>query len=76
MKNNSWTLTAKVQTEGEKTEGLIMGFGGVAAGLVLYLDKGVPVLDYNYFEHHTIVKGNAPVPSGEATIIVLLLLLQ
>ncbi len=70
MKNNSWTLTAKVKTEGEKTEGAVMAFGGVAAGIVLYLDKGVPVFDYNYFEDHTIVKGNVPVPAGEATLEV------
>jgi arylsulfatase len=70
MKNNSWTLTAKVKTEGEKTEGAVMAFGGVAAGIVLYIDKGVPVFDYNYFEDHTIVKGNVPVPAGEATLEV------
>jgi arylsulfatase A-like enzyme len=71
MKNNSWTLTAKVKTEGEKTEGAVMAFGGVAAGIVLYLDKGVPVFDYNYFENHTVLKGNAPVPAGEATLEVM-----
>ncbi|KAA5542137.1 sulfatase-like hydrolase/transferase [Roseiconus nitratireducens] len=70
MKNNSWTLTAKVNTEGGKAEGVIMGFGGVAAGIVLYLDQGVPVFDYNYFEKHTVVKGQQPVPSGDATITV------
>lgn len=70
MKNRSWTLAAKVRTEGEKTEGVIMGFGGVAAGLSLYLDKGKPVFDYNYFGKHTIAKGNAPVVAGESTIEV------
>ncbi len=70
MKNNSWTLTAKVKTEGKKTRGVIMGFGGVAAGVTLYLDDGVPVFDYNYFDEHTIVKGNKPLPAGEATIEV------
>jgi len=70
MKNNSWTLTAKVKTEGAKTEGAVMAFGGVAAGIVLYIDKGVPVFDYNYFEDHTIVKANAPVPAGEITLEV------
>jgi arylsulfatase len=70
MKNRSWTLTADVKTEGAKTEGVIVGFGGVAAGLVLYLDKGVPVFDYNYFEKHTVVKGDKPLPAGEATVTV------
>jgi arylsulfatase A-like enzyme len=70
MKNRSWTLTARVQSEGEKTEGVILGFGGVAAGLTLYLDKGVPVFDYNVFEKHTVVKGKAPIAAGEATVEV------
>lgn len=68
MKNRSWTLTAKVETEGAATEGVIMGFGGVAAGMVLYLDGGVPVFDYNLFEKHTEVKGTEPLPAGEAEI--------
>lgn len=70
MKNKSWTLTAKVVTQGDKTEGVVMGFGGVAAGIVLYLDDGVPVFDYNYFEEHTVVKGDAPLPEGAATLEV------
>lgn len=70
MKNRSWTLTAKVETEGNKTDGVIMGFGGVAAGMVLYIDKGVPVFDYNYFEDHTVVRGGSAVTSGTATIEV------
>ncbi|WP_226627700.1 sulfatase-like hydrolase/transferase [Alloyangia pacifica] len=68
MKNTSWTLTAKVETEGPQTEGVIMGFGGVAAGIVLYLDAGVPVFDYNLFEAHTVLKGTEPLPEGEAEI--------
>ncbi|MCT4371308.1 sulfatase-like hydrolase/transferase [Yangia mangrovi] len=68
MKNTSWTLTAKIETEGPKTEGVIMGFGGVAAGLVLYLDAGVPVFDYNLFEAHTVVKGAEPLPEGASEI--------
>ncbi|MDK3074689.1 sulfatase-like hydrolase/transferase [Sedimentitalea sp. JM2-8] len=70
MKNRSWTLTAKVETEGADTEGVIMGFGGVAAGMVLYLDGGVPVFDYNLFEKHTVVQGAEPLPAGEAEIIL------
>ena len=68
MKNRSWTLTAKVETEGAETEGVIMGFGGVAAGMVLYLDGGVPVFDYNLFEEHTVVQASKPLPAGEAEI--------
>ena len=70
MKNNSWTLKAEVATKGADTEGVIMGFGGVAAGIVLYLDKGVPVFDYNFFDEHTIVKGKQPIPTGDSNIEV------
>jgi arylsulfatase len=70
MKNNTWTLNAKVKTEGAKTEGVIMGFGGVAAGIVLYVKDGIPVFDYNFFDEHTVVKGDQPLPAGEATVEV------
>ncbi|WP_231936167.1 arylsulfatase [Bythopirellula polymerisocia] len=70
MKNRSWTLTADLDTQGEKTNGVIMGFGGVAAGIVLYVEDGIPVFDYNYFEHHTVLKGNKPLPAGKATVEV------
>ncbi len=69
-KNTSWKMTAKVKTEGEKTNGVIMAEGGVAAGISLYLDKGVPVFDYNYFDDHTVLKAAHPLPAGEATIEV------
>ena len=70
MKNRSWTLTAKVKTEGARSEGVIMAFGGVAAGMALYLKDGVPIFDYNYFEKHTVVKGTQPLPAGDATLTV------
>ncbi|MCC9641063.1 arylsulfatase [Rhodopirellula sp. JC740] len=70
MKNRSWTLTATLHTDGENTEGVVVGFGGVAAGLTLYLDQGVPVFDYNYFEKHTVIRGDAPLPSGDSEIAV------
>lgn len=70
MKNRSWTLTARVETGGAETEGVIMGFGGVAAGLALYVDAGVPVFDYNLFEKHTVVKGSEPLPEGAAEIVL------
>jgi hypothetical protein len=47
-----------------------MAFGGIAAGLVLYLKDGIPIFDYNYFEDHTVVKGDQPLPAGEATLEV------
>ncbi len=65
MKNNSWTLTAKLNANGADTEGVVVGFGGLAAGLSLYFDGGVPVFDYNYFDDHTTLKGSEPL-SGDS----------
>jgi len=70
VKNNSWTMTAKVKTDGEKSEGVIMAVGGVAAGITLYLDEGVPVFDYNCFDDHTVIKGDQALPAGESTLEV------
>ena len=70
MKNRSWTLTADLDTAGAATEGVIMGFGGVAAGITLYLDAGVPVFDYNLFEKHTVLRGTEPLPEGASTVAV------
>ncbi|WP_010486023.1 sulfatase-like hydrolase/transferase [Pseudomonas sp. S9] len=71
MKNRSWTLTAGIKTEGSKTSGVIMAFGGVAAGISIYLDKGVPVFHYNWFEENRyIIKGDKPLPAGESTLKV------
>ena len=67
MKNRSWTLNADVKTEGTKTEGVIMAFGGVAAGMTLYVKEGIPIFDYNYFEEHTILKGDKAI-DGEMKI--------
>jgi hypothetical protein len=68
MKNRSWMLTADVKTEGAKANGVIMAFGGVAVGMTFYLKDGMPIFDYNYFEDHAVVKGDYPVPDGEAKI--------
>lgn len=59
---------AKLKTEGAKTSGVIMAFGGVAAGIVLYLEDGVPIFDYNYFDEHTVLKSEKALSEGESTI--------
>ncbi|QRM54931.1 sulfatase-like hydrolase/transferase [Sinorhizobium sp. BG8] len=68
MKNRSWSLTANVAADGEKTEGVILGFGGVAAGMTFYIKDGKPIFDYNWFEEHFTVKSDAVVPKGDAVI--------
>ena len=63
-------MCATVKTEGANSEGVIMPFGGVAAGIVCYLDKGMTVFDYNYFDKHTVIKSDRAIPAGEATITI------
>ncbi|MBI1249529.1 sulfatase-like hydrolase/transferase [bacterium] len=70
MKNRSWSMTADVRTEGEKTNGVVVAFGGMAAGFVLYVDKGIPVFDYNFFDDHFVLKGSQPIATGKSTIEV------
>ncbi|QDV65203.1 Arylsulfatase [Crateriforma conspicua] len=70
MKNQSWSLTANIDVNESTAEGVIMGFGGVAAGMVLYLKDGVPVFDYNFFEEHTFIQSDSPVPNGKSVIRV------
>jgi arylsulfatase A-like enzyme len=70
MKNRSWTLTASVKTDGAKTNGVIMSFGGVSSGMTLYLKDGVLVFEYNYFGEHTVVKGPKALTAGDSTIEV------
>ncbi len=70
MKNRSWTLTAKVKTNGRRNRGRDHGLWWRCRRYHCYLDKGVPVFDYNYFERHTVLKGDKPLPAGEATITV------
>lgn len=69
MKNRSWTLTAELNTQGEKTSGVIMAIGGIAAGMSLYLDKGVPVFHYNWFEESRyVVKPDKPLKPGQTQL--------
>ncbi len=70
MKNHTWKLTADIKSDGEKTNGVVMAFGGVAAGMVLYVDQGIPIFDYNYFDEHHVLKGTKSIPSGDVTVEV------
>lgn len=68
MKNRSWTLSARLRTEGAGTHGVVMAIGGVAGGMSLYLDDGVPVFVYNYYGDYTTVRASEPVTTGESVV--------
>lgn len=69
IKNRSWTLSADIESKGKDTHGVIMGFGGTAAGVTIYVNnQGIPVFDYNLFDEHTIIKGDSPLPVGKVNL--------
>ncbi|ADJ29353.1 arylsulfatase [Nitrosococcus watsonii] len=69
MKNRSWTMTAYATGKGAETEGVLMAWGGLGAGMTFYIDKGIPVFTYNYFNDYTTLKGNKVV-DGDAILVV------
>lgn len=70
MKNRSWTLTANVKSQGAKSNGVIMAFGGISAGMVFYIENGKPVFHYNWFDEAEVVKSNTAIPAGDANIVL------
>lgn len=68
IKNRSWKITAKVKTDGAKTNGVIVALGGVSSGVTLYLRDGVPIFNYNYYGEHTVLKSPRALDAGDATI--------
>ncbi|MGX5695823.1 arylsulfatase [Agromyces soli] len=68
MKNRSWKVEAKITTAGTATSGVVMALGGVAGGISLYLEDGVPAFDYNYYGDHTTLRAAAPLPAGDVVL--------
>lgn len=70
MKNRSWTLEARLQTTGGQTNGVIMAIGGVAGGMSLYVEDGVPTFVYNYYGVYTSVTSPDPLSVGSSVVRV------
>jgi arylsulfatase len=71
MCNKSWTITAEIETDGEKTSGMIVTHGGLEGGYGLYLRDGKPVFVYNYLsiDRPTFAAKEA-LPKGRTTLVV------
>lgn len=71
MINKSWTITADVETDDDKTSGMIITHGGLEGGYGFYLHDGVPTFVYNFLgtERNT-VAGKEALPKGKAKLVV------
>ena len=65
----TWRLTADVE-RAEHDDGVLLALGTVNNGLVIYLQSGHLIYDYNHFSAHTVLRSPAPVPPGRATVEV------
>ncbi|MCD9574931.1 arylsulfatase [Flavobacterium soyae] len=70
IKNRSWTITAAITGNVQKTNGVIIAAGGVSAGITLYVKDGIPVFDYNYYGKHTIIKSQKVLGKEPETIVL------
>ena len=67
-KNTSYTIEAKIETDGA-ANGVLLAQGGRFGGYSLYVKDGTPVFAYNYLGLDTTkVKGSAKLPKGPVTV--------
>lgn len=71
MINKSWTITADVELNDDKTNGMIVTHGGLEGGYGLYLRDGVPTFTYNFLgTERTTVAAKDALPKGKASLVV------
>lgn len=65
-KNRSHRIEVKIA---EKGDGVLLAFGGVSAGFVLYVDDGKPTYHYNWFNRsRTSISSDTELPAGASTV--------
>lgn len=71
MLNKSWTITAEIEVDGGKAEGMIVTHGGLEGGYGLYLRDGRPTFVYNYLSvERPTFAAKDPLPTGKTTLVV------
>ena len=69
IKNSSFDLSAKVHTNGEGDQGVVICQGGSMAGWSFYVDAGRLAYTYNYFGREiTTIISDAVLPAGDITL--------
>jgi arylsulfatase len=64
-------ISASVDADPARTEGVIAAMGGLSGGWSLYVRKGRPIFYYNYFEVEGYrVESPSPLPKGKSTVRV------
>jgi arylsulfatase A-like enzyme len=65
-RNRSWSITAEVEIEDGRGEGVILSVGGHAGGWSFYLKDRKPTFCYNLFGiDQAVIRGEEIVPAGE-----------
>ena len=67
----AFDLTARV-TRRDGDEGVLWATGTENSGISVFVQQGRLVVDYNGFDHHTVVESTVEVPVGDSTLRVLL----
>jgi len=69
--SRSWTMRFELERPVGDEAGVLLGFGTVNCGLVVYVDDaGHLVYDHNAYSHHTVVRSPEPVPAGASVLEV------
>lgn len=67
----SYQITAEITVPEGGASGVIVATGGSTAGYTLYLEDGVPVYEYNFFDRARYrLEGSAPLPEGTHEIVL------
>ncbi|MBT6091813.1 MAG: arylsulfatase [Acidimicrobiaceae bacterium] len=69
--SRSWTMRFELERPVGDEAGVLLAFGTVNCGLVVYVDDGGHlVYDHNAYSHHTVVRSPEPVPAGASVLEV------
>lgn len=67
--NKSFTLTARIDSDGSPCEGMLAGIGGRFGGFAFYVLDSKPVFCYNFCgREHTFVRSPKPLPPGRSAV--------
>ena len=69
IQNRSYTITAEINRENKKSEGVLVAHGDHISGYTLYVKNNKLVYEYNYLGTVYKAVSNTKVPVGKSTII-------
>lgn len=67
----SYQITAEISVPEGGASGVVVATGGSTAGYTLYLEDGIPVYEYNFFDRARYrLEGTNPLPAGKHEIVL------